>query len=130
MRDLNLPAVLVATVIAFVISGAYYAALGSRLAQLAPAYAEPGGTGATTILVELVRNVVLSVVVAGLVAGLGLDRFTQALLLALALWVAFPVVLLIGSVFHERVPAMLAAIHSGDWLLKLAAITGVVTLWR
>lgn len=49
--------------------------------------------------------------------------------LALALWVAFPAVLLAGSVFHERVPVPLAAIHAGDWLIKLLLITGIVGLW-
>jgi hypothetical protein len=39
------------------------------------------------------------------------------------------VVLLIGSVQWEKVPPMLAAIHTGDWLLKLLIITLIVTLW-
>ena len=49
--------------------------------------------------------------------------------LALALWIGFPVVLLTGSVIHEKVPPMLAAIHAGDWLLKLLVITTAVALW-
>jgi len=32
-------------------------------------------------------------------------------------------------VIHERVPPLLAAIHAGDWLLKLAAVTSIVTVW-
>ncbi len=84
----------------------------------------------TTIALELVRSLVVAVTVAALAAGLGLDGLTQALLLGLALWVAFPVVLLLGSVIHERVPPLLAAIHSGDWLLKLAAVASIVTVWR
>ena len=31
-----------------------------------------------------------------------------------------------GSVVHEKVPWRLAAIHSGDWLVKLLLITSVV----
>jgi hypothetical protein len=30
----------------------------------------------------------------------------------------------------EKMPAMLAAIHSGDWRLKLLVIAGIVTLWQ
>lgn len=129
MRDLNVLAVLLATVAAFVISGAYYAALGTRLARLSPAYAEPGGMAPATIALELVRTLVVAVAVAGLAAGLGLDGLAQGLLLGLGLWVAFPVVLLLGSVIHERVPPPLAAIHAGDWLLKLAVAATLVTLW-
>jgi hypothetical protein len=40
-----------------------------------------------------------------------------ALGLALATWIAFPVVLLTGSVHWENVPWRLAAIHTGDWLI-------------
>lgn len=116
-----------AAVAAFVLSGAYYATVGSRMAALSPAYAGPRRSTAATAGVELVRNVVLAAVVGMLVAyvrpGLG-----GAVLLALALWLAFPVVLLAGSVFHERVPFALAAIHAGDWLVKLVVVTMIVLI--
>lgn len=130
MPELNVLAVLLATVATIVIGGAYYAALGSRMARLSPVYAEPGPSAVATLAVELVRGLVVVVAVAVLAAGLGLDNLAQALVLGLGLWVAFPVVLLAGAVFHERVPPLLAAIHTGDWLLKLAAIATIVTLWR
>ncbi|MGQ0574229.1 MAG: DUF1761 domain-containing protein [Pseudonocardia sp.] len=123
-------AVAAAAVAAFLASGAWYAAFASRLARLSPAYAGPGPSAARTAAVELVRNLVLGAVVAGLVVGLGVTGAGPALLLALALWVGFPAVLLSGSVFHERVPAALAAIHAGDWLLKLLIVTAIVALWR
>lgn len=130
MSDLNVLAILLASVVAFILSGAYYAALGARLARLSPAYAESGGMAVGTVALELVRSLVVVVTVAALAAGLGLGGLAQALLLGLALWVAFPVVLLLGSVIHERVPPLLAAIHAGDWLLKLAAVATIVTIWR
>ena len=99
------------------------------MARLSPAYNGPGRSTVATLAVELVRSLVVAVAVAALVAALGLD-LSGTLLLALALWVAFPVVLLTGSVFHERVPPLLAAIHSGDWLLKLVALAFVVGLWQ
>ncbi|WP_218604128.1 DUF1761 domain-containing protein [Pseudonocardia abyssalis] len=123
---MNPLAVGVAAVAAFVASGAYYGALAARLARLSPAYAGERRSVATTAGFELVRNVVLALVIAGLAAGLGVTALGPALLLALALWVAFPAVLLTGSVFHERVPVALAGIHAGDWLLKVLIITLVV----
>jgi hypothetical protein len=33
-------------------------------------------------------------------------------------------------VLHEGVPWRLAALHAGDWLLKLVAIALIVGLWR
>lgn len=129
MSDLNVVAVVVAAVTAFLISGAYYALLGERLARLSPAYALPGRSTGATVAVELARNAVAAAGVAALAGGLDLSGLGQAMVLALGLWVAFPAVLLAGSVFHERVPPLLAAIHSGDWLLKLMAVTSIVTVW-
>ena len=40
----------------------------------------------------------------------------------LALWVGFPLVLWTGAVVHEDTPVRLAALHGGDWLLKLLAL--------
>ena len=51
------------------------------------------------------------------------------MLLGAALWIAFPVILLIGSVIWENVPAKLAITHAGDWRPKLLTITIIVTLW-
>ena len=60
---------------------------------------------------------------------IGTTDLAGAVQLALALWIGFPVVLLTGSVIWERLPPMLAAIHAGDWLLKLLVIALIVALW-
>lgn len=62
------------------------------------------------------------------VSRLGLTDLRSALGLALVLWVAFPIVLLAGSVIWEDVPTKLAAIHAGDWLVKLSAVTVIVAI--
>jgi hypothetical protein len=116
-----------AAVAAFVLSGAYYSAFATRLATLSPAYAGPRRSAATTAGVEMVRNVVLAAAIGGLIAHLN-PGFGGAMILAAGLWLAFPVVLLAGSVFHERVPVALAAIHVGDWLVKLLVVTAIVVI--
>ena len=80
--------------------------------------------------VELFKSLLVATVVAGLVRLAGIADATGALELALVLWIAFPVVLLVGSVTQENVPWKLGAIHAGDWLAKLVTISLVVTLWR
>ena len=130
MPELNWLAVIVAAVVVFVVSTVYYILFTSRMQQLSPAYADAGGTPEPwKVSVELLRSLVVGTVVAGIVALLGIVAIGDALLLALALWVAFPVVLLVGSVIWEKVPPALAAIHSGDWLLKLLIIAVIVTIW-
>ena len=130
MPELNWLAIVVAAVIAFIVSAAYYVAFSGRFSRLSDAYADTDARpGATTFVVELVRNLVVATVVAGLVSLIGVSDIGGAVLGGLALWIAFPVMILVGSVFHERVPTALAAIHMGDWLLKLMIISVTLTLW-
>jgi hypothetical protein len=121
--------VLAAAIGAFLVSGAHYSRLGPRLVELSSAYAGARPSPARTAAVEMVRNLVLATTVSWLVANQDVTRLGAALLLALALWTAFPLVLLAGSVFHEHVPARLAAIHAGDWLLKLILVAAVMAIW-
>jgi hypothetical protein len=123
----TLIAVPAAALAALVASGVYYGALADVLARTRTTEV-PARSGGATALVELVRNVVLAAGAALLLIALGLTGLVPALLLAAGLWLAFPVVLLAGSVFHEGVPATSALLHAGDWLLKLAIVLGVVAL--
>lgn len=50
------------------------------------------------------------------------------LLLGLALWAGFPLVLWIGAIVHERTPLRLAAIHAGHWLVKLPVVAVVAAV--
>ena len=94
--DVSVPAVLVAAVVAFVLSGAYYGVLGTTGGRDLPGWAVPA--------VELPRNLVVSAVVGGLAAAAAVDTLGGGLLLGLALWVGFPLVLWAGAVAHEGTP--------------------------
>jgi len=130
VSDLNVLAILVATGVAFVVSGAWYAGFGNQLAGLSAVYAEAGRMPAWTIVAELGRNLVIATVLAWLMEQIGSDGWTDAVVLGFVIWVGFPVTILSGSAIHEKVPWQLAAIHAGDWLLKLLAIALIVGLWR
>jgi Protein of unknown function (DUF1761) len=128
--EVNFLAIAVAAVAAFILSGVWYGVLGSQLAELHPAYADSASPSAKDVIVELARNLVVALVVAWLVDQIGVDDWAQAALLGLALWIGIAVVLLIGSVYHEKVPVKLASIHAGDWLLKLVVIAIIVGVWQ
>jgi hypothetical protein len=129
MIELNWLAVAVAGVVAFVLAAVYYVALAGQRAQLSPAAAAVSRPQPSVMALELARALVVAAVVAALVSLIELTDVPGAIALALALWVAFPVVLLLGSVVHEGVPVRLAAIHAGDWLVKLVVIALIVSLW-
>jgi hypothetical protein len=89
-----------ATVLAFVLSSAWYSALAE------PYQALLGGDAASSmpawkVLVELGRGLLVATVLAAAVHRLAITTRAGALVLALAVWIAFPVVLLLGSVLHE-----------------------------
>lgn len=127
MADIDPLAVVVATLAAFLLSGAWYAVLPAEsAASEAGAASQAGSPSPPVLLAEILRSGVVATVVAGLAAELGAVDVGEGALLGLVLWVGFPAVLFAGSIIHERYPARLAALHLGDWLLKLALIGAIV----
>jgi hypothetical protein len=130
MIQLNFAAIIVAAVAVFGFAAVYYTVLARQRAELSSVAATHSRPAASLMALELVKALVVAVVVATLVALIGITDVATAVGLGLALWVAFPLVLLIGSVTQEGVPARLAAIHAGDWLAKLLIIVVMTSLWR
>ena len=116
-----------AAIAAFVVSSTYYTvvtplerrALGDRAL-------ERGRPAPWKVLTELVGTAVVAGVLAWIAARADLLVLPGTLLLAVVLWLGFPAVLLTGSVIWERVPTVTAAMHAGDWLLKLLLIGAVL----
>lgn len=128
MAESTVLTVLITTVTGFVLGAGYYAVLGGRLAAArgdVPAKPSPG-----ILAVEVVRCLVLAGVVTWLAGQVGVDTWAAGLLLGLVLWVGFPAVLWVGAIVHEKSPWRLAAIHAGDWLVKLLVLGTVVGLLR
>ena len=128
---MNYLAIAVAVVLAFVASTVWYIVFGAERERLLGT-----GGGASErppvwmVLVELVRSFVVAYVLAVLFGLVGVAGFIGAVGLGLLMWVGFPVVLLVGSVIWDKVPLKLAAIHAGDWLVKILLVTMIVGLWR
>ena len=136
MAHVNYLAVVVAAVVVFILGWLWYSPLlfykpWMRARGLDPAAAMSGAKmPAGKLVVELLRCIVLAFIVAHLVSALGVVGWFGAVHLGLFLWIGFPVVLLTGSVLWENVAVKVAAIHAGDWLVKLLVIPLIVTLWR
>lgn len=113
----------VAAFAAFVLSSVYYVLLSPMEQRaLGERALDRGKPGPAKVAAELVRTAVVAAGFAWVADRAGLLSLPASLSLALVLWVAFPVVLLTGSIIWERVPWQTAAIHAGDWLLKLVLI--------
>jgi len=127
MTDIDPLAVAVATIAAFLLSGAWYALLPAQSPPSVTAEAsEAKAPSPPVVLGEIVRSAVVATVIAGLAAKLDAASIGEGAMLGLVLWVGFPAVLFAGSIIHERYPVRLAAVHLGDWLLKLVLIGAIV----
>ena len=113
--------IVIAAAAAFVISAVYYGAMPAAPVTEPP----PQRPMAAQLLVEVSRNLAVAALVAGLLAVANSSGLRDGVLLGLSLW-TLPVVLLAGSVFHEGVPRLRAALHAVDWLIKLVAIGAIV----
>lgn len=129
---MNFLAIAVSVVAAFVVSSVYYIAFGAQLSALLgrPATDDPERPEPWKVLLELVRSLLVTLVLAGLVDRLDITGVGGALLLGLVVWIGFPFVLLTGSIIWDKVPWKLAAIHAGDWFLKLLMIATIVGVWQ
>jgi len=136
MPHVNYIAVLVATIVVFVLGWLWYSPLlfykpWMRARGMDPAVAMAGAKMPTgKLVIELVRCFVLVYIVAHFVAALGITNWLVAAHFGLLLWIGFPVILLTGSILWDNVPVKVAAIHAGDWLVKLLVIPIIVTLWQ
>jgi hypothetical protein len=102
-----------------------------RLRGMDPVAAMAGAKmPAGKLFIELVRCLVLAYVIARFAALLGIGSWMGAVHFGLLLWIGFPVILLTGSVLWENIPWKVAAIHAGDWLVKMLVIPIIVTAWH
>lgn len=119
-----------AVVAAFVASSVWYSAWGGQLAQLHDAYTTGERPSLAVAGLELLRTAAVVIAAALLIVRLDVDSAAGGAVVGLLLWLGFPLVILSGSVLHEKVPWRLAATHVGDWLVKLVLVTGILGAWR
>ena len=133
MHRTNYWAVIVAVIATSVASAVWYTVFSHQYFELRGI--DPNDTVATAmpawqVPALLVRHLLVALVLSHLVVRLGIADWKNALQLGFLLWLGFPVVLLAGAVINDNVPWMLAAIHGGDWLVKLLLITVILGVWR
>src|ERR1700693_3670509 len=136
MVHVNYLAVLVAALVVFVLGWLWYSPLlfykpWMRAKGIDPAVAMSGAKmPAGKLVIELVRCIVLAYIIARFAALLGISSWMGAVHFGVMLWIGFPVILLTGSVLWDNVPVKVAAIHAGDWLVKMLVIPIIVSVWQ
>jgi hypothetical protein len=133
MPDVDLPVALVAALALLAIGGAYYAILmpapgaagataSDRSLTDPPTGSAAGPPARWTMAAEAFRCLVLGGVLSALAGWADVGTWAAGLGLGALLWLGFPFVLWAGAVVHESTPIRLAALHAGDWLVKLLVV--------
>jgi hypothetical protein len=131
MLGINFLAVVVAALAAFVASAAWYIVFGKELAKVSAAFAEGlQKPQPWKRLVVLVQSLVLALVLAYFIGLIGNVGWLDALGVGVLLWIGLAAMQWVGSILWENVPVKMAAIHAGDWLVKLVLIAVIVGVWR
>lgn len=120
------PAVLTG-VAAFAASVLWYSPLlfGDLLASLDPTPPPPPWA----MLVAPLREIAAASVLSWLIVRLEIFEWRRALALGGGLWVAFHLVMMSGAVLFSGMAWRVAAIHAGDWLMKLLLISVLLSRW-
>jgi hypothetical protein len=129
---INYWAVVVAAVAAFLFSSLYYSPLlfGNVWRAVDPVAAAGAKPSIAKALLEIVRTLVITFVLARLMTLLGGSDLKSAVQFALWLWFGFSAMMWVGAIMWEKTPWPVAAIHSGDWLVKTTLISLILGLWR
>lgn len=132
MVKTNYWAIVVAGLAAFVMSSLYYSPL--LLGNVWRAVDPVATAGVTPPILkavgELFRTIIISLVIARLMALIGGSDWKSAVRLALWLWLGFSGMMWVGAIMWEQTPWQIAAIHSGDWLVKTVLIASILSAWR
>jgi len=124
-------AIVVCAFVAFVISSIWYVVFSKTRADLLGFdLAVERKPAPKKIIIELLRTMLLAYIFALILSRLRDTSLHASIELGLLLWVAFPAILLGGSVMWDKVPFKLALIHAGDWLIKLLLIAVIVGTWK
>jgi len=134
MPGLNFWAIAVATVAAFVASSLWYAFFGKARIKLLGndegATADMRKVRPLKIFIEILRSFVVTYVLARFVVLLDVADWRSAVRLGLWVWIGFPLMILVGSVLWDKRPWKLAAIHAGDWLVKIVLMAAILGVWH
>lgn len=118
-------AISLATVASFLASAALYAVPPVSALIARTSTPRPGLPVVAQMASVVLRSIIASCLVAGLMAAAGWHGAGSGVLLGLALS-TLPFILLMGGVVHENTALSAAGIHLLDWVVKLTIIGAIV----
>lgn len=133
MQEINFWAIIISAFAAFVGSTIWYIAFGKQLATVSPAFAEAlkqKKQPPWKPLAVFVEHIVIALVLSYVIGRMGITSWLDAAWLGFLLWLGMSAMQWVSSMIWEKASLKLAAIHAGDWLMKLVLIAAIVGAWR
>lgn len=78
----------------------------------------------------LLTSLIMSYVLAITLQAFGVETITEALQVAVMMWLGFIATVGFGVVIWEMKPVRLFIITSGFWLISLGIMSAILTVWR
>ena len=82
------------------------------------------------LLGVMAQSLVPALVLAYLLGLIGKVDWLGALGVGVLLWIGLATMQWVGSIMWENIPVKIAAIHAGDWLVKLVLIAVIAGAWH
>lgn len=120
--------ILIATVVSFAFSAVLYGLPPVSALLARTSTPRPGIPVVLQMASVVLRSILASALIAGLMIAAGWHGAGAGALLGLALSV-LPAVLLMGGIVHENTAVSIAGIHLLDWVAKLVIIGALVGLF-
>lgn len=121
-------AIVTATVASFLASAILYAIPAVSALVARTSTARPGLSTAVQMGSVVLRSLIASGLIAGLMIAAGWSDAGSGALLGLSL-VTLPAILLMGGVVHENTAIPTAGVHLLDWTIKLVLIGTIIGLF-
>lgn len=129
----SIPAVLASGVAGGLVTPLWYIAFKDVHARLVPAGSRQivdfRTAPVSSKVLDFARGFVVAGVLAYLVHAGDVTTLLGSIRLGLLLWLGFPIVMLLAPVIWGGEPWRIAALHAGDWLIKLLVMTAIVGIW-
>lgn len=127
----NYWAVIVATLVAYVISTVWYSPglFGNRWMKLSKFKKSDIKVGTSTMVIGFIAYFIMNLVIAYLVSFAGINTLAFGLFFGLFLWVGFVATTLITQVLYEGKSVELYLINSVHSLIWMAISAGLFAVW-
>jgi len=129
----SIPVVLASGVAGGLVTPLWYIAFKDVHARLVPADSRQivdfRTAPVSSKLLDFGRGFVVAGVLAYPAHAGGVTTLTDSIRLALVLWLGFPLIMLMAPVIWGGESWRIAALHAGDWLIKLLVMTVIVGVW-